>query len=92
MQIQTVGDFRRAMRAGKYAWPGGYPCYFLVNDGESISFESAKENRRQIIESIARRINDGWRIVGVEVNWEDSNLFCAHSGARIESAYAEESV
>jgi hypothetical protein len=89
MQINSVSDFRRAMRNGKYAWPGAYPCFFIADDGAVISFESAKENRRQIIDSIANQHNDGWRIIALDINWEDSELFCAHSGLRIESAYTE---
>jgi len=27
--------------------------------------------------------------VALDVNWENAELFCAHSGERIESAYAE---
>ena len=90
MRINSVSDFRRAMRHGKYAWPGGYPCYFIADDCQPISFESAKENRRQIIDSIANQHNDGWRIIALDINFDDSELFCAHSGLRIESAYSED--
>jgi hypothetical protein len=86
--IKTISDFRAAMRHGKYAWPGGYPCYFVLSDGEALSFEAAKENRRFILESIAGHLNDGWRVVEMDINYEDSALYCAHSGNLIESAYA----
>jgi len=33
MKIETISDFRKAMRHGPYAWPGGYPCYFIMGDG-----------------------------------------------------------
>ena len=89
MEIKNICDFRAAMRHGKYAWPGGYPCYFITSDGEALSFEAAKSNRRYILESIANGCNDGWRIIGVDINWEDGNLFCAHNGKQIESAYGE---
>jgi len=90
MHIKTISDFRAAIRNGAYAWPGGYPCYFITNDGEALSFEAAKQERLNIIDSIANHLNDGWRIVGVDINWEDGELFCCHTGKRIESAYAEE--
>ena len=32
----------------------------------------------------------GWRVIACDVNWEDENLYCAHSGKRIESAYCED--
>lgn len=85
----TVSDFRRELKAGPYAWPGGYPRYFVMSDGEALSFKDAKENARQIMEAIRDRDNSGWRVVGVDVNWEDPELYSAHSGERIESAYSE---
>ncbi len=89
MNIKTISDFRRAMRNGQYAWPGGYPLYFITSDGEALSFDSARENRRLILDSIATQTDDGWRVVGCEVNWEDSELYCADTGERIASAYAD---
>lgn len=90
MNINTVSDFRTAMRNGPYAWPGGYPLYFITSDGCALSFDAAKQNRRYIIESIAHHINDGWRIVATDINWEDADLYCGHTGKRIESAYGKE--
>lgn len=89
MLIETVCDFRAAMRAGKYAWPGGYPRYFITSDGECLSFEAARENLRLILDSIAYRVNDGWRVVAVDINWE-SYLVCAHTNEVIESAYGSD--
>jgi hypothetical protein len=86
----TISDFRRDMRYGKWAWPGGYPRYFVMADGEALSFESAKTNRRLILESIRDHDNDGWLPAGVDINWEDPALFCSDTGQRIESAYAED--
>jgi hypothetical protein len=88
MQIDTINHFRAAMRHGPYAWPGGYPCYLITADGGVLSFQAARANRRAILESIAsdsRR--DGWRVVAMAINWEDSTLYCDDSGAHIECAY-----
>jgi hypothetical protein len=90
MQIKNISDFRQAVRNGKYTDLGGYPLYFVTSDGAALSFEMAKKERRKILDSIASRSNDGWRIVAVDVNWENGQLFCDHSGERIESAYGEE--
>lgn len=89
MKIQTVSDFRRAMRHGPYAWPGGYPVHFVTSDGEALSFAAVRGNIRLVLDSIAHRHNDGWRVIGLDVNYEDGDLYCAHTGDRIESAYAE---
>jgi hypothetical protein len=88
----TISDFRRDMRLGQYAWPGGYPRYFVMADGEPLSFEAAKAERRLILEAIRDQDDSGWRIVGVDINWEDPDLFCSHTNNRIESAYAEHDV
>lgn len=88
MYIKSISDFRKAIRQ-PYAWPGGYPCYFICDDGAPLSFVSARKNRRLILESLRDMTNDGWRVIGVEINWEDNELYCAHSDEKIESAYAD---
>lgn len=85
----TISDFRRDSRNGPYAWPGAYPVYFICNDGEALSFAAAKENRRLILESIRDDSRDGWQVIAAEINWEDIDLYCSHSGETIESAYGE---
>lgn len=90
MLINSISDFRAAMRRGKYTFPGCYPCYFITSDGEALSFEAAKECRREILQALADNDSSGWRVVAVDVNYEDADLICAHTGNRIESAYAED--
>ena len=88
MEIKTVSDFRAAIRQGAYAWPGGYPLYFVTADGEAISFEAATAERRQVIRAIGHdEKRSGWRIIAVETNWEDTNLRCSHTDKLIECAY-----
>lgn len=89
MKIDTICEFRHAMRNGPYAWPGGYPLYFVTSDGAALSFEAVRENVRLVLDSIAHRIDDGWRVVALDVNYEDGALYCDHTNKRIESAYAE---
>lgn len=91
-EIETTADFKACLRAGAHAWPGGYPLYFVTADGAALSFESARENAREIMLSLlSGDKQSGWHVVALETNWEDSELVCDHSGKRIESAYAEES-
>jgi hypothetical protein len=89
--INTVQEFGAALKQGPYAWPGGYPLYFVTSDGGSLSFATAWNERA----SIARAIIDddksgGWKVIGYDVNWEDADLTDDHTGNRIESAYAED--
>lgn len=90
MKINSISDFRRVYRNGEYAWPGGYPLYFVTDDGAALSFKAVRGNRRAILSSIAHGSKDGWRVVGVDVNWEDEDLLCDHTGEKIPSAYGEE--
>lgn len=85
----TTTELKNAIRTGKYAWPGGYPKYFVTNDGEAMSFDSVKENYRLVLDSVKHGNSDGWCVVDVDINWEDDYLTCCHSGEIIESAYGE---
>ena len=89
MNISTVEDFRAALKDGPFAWPGGYPLFFICNDGGALSYQYAKDNAEPI--KSARRDKDntgGGLVIACEVNLEDSELYC-EGGKRIESAYAE---
>jgi hypothetical protein len=90
MKKYTNQDLKNQLRSGPFAWPGGYPLYFITDDGAALSFNAVRENLRSVIWSIRHGVNDGWRVVGCDVNWEDPKLFCDHTGNRIESAYAED--
>lgn len=83
-------DVKAALRAGAHAWPGGYPLYFLTRDGAALSFEGARDAWREIVREFMDDTSTGWRVEGVDVNWEDGALTCDHTGKRIPSAYAEE--
>ena len=86
----TVADLKKELRDGAYAWPGGYPKYFIQSGGDAISFDAVKANFRTIIEAMTtERDRSGWAVVGVDCNWEDPELYCSVTNKRIESAYAE---
>jgi hypothetical protein len=67
-----------------YAWPGGYPVYYLAKDNGVLcpkcanEFTEGRDNDTQL------------EPVAFDVNWEDPQLFCEHCNTRIESAYTEE--
>lgn len=90
MEIKTVSDFDRALENGPYTWPGGYPIYFLMSDGETLDFDAATSEAEAIREAIRENDNSGWRVVACDINWEDDELYCAHSGRKIPSAYGED--
>lgn len=89
-EIRTVAEFKATLRAGPYAWPGGYPLFLITSDGATISFEGARKKFRSIVASIRANASDGWRVVGCDINYEDASMYCEVTGNRIESAYAED--
>jgi hypothetical protein len=85
----TLAEIKGRLRAGQYAWPGGYPLYFVTSDGATLSFEAVRERWREVVFSHLRGIRDSWFIEGCDINWEDGQLYCEHTGKRIESAFAD---
>lgn len=81
-------DFKNLIRE-PYAWPGGYPKYALMSDGEALCKTCAKDNAKIIIRAIRDKSHDGWRVDAIDINWEDTDLYCANCGNNIESAYGE---
>lgn len=84
--IETVADLKATLRAGAFAWPGGYALYFVTADGAALSFAAARAE----FASIARAIRDddtisGWRVVATGCTAEDDEApTCAHTGQPIE--------
>ena len=76
MNTKQIKDF---IRSGGYAWPGGYPTYLLMSDGETLCVACARENFRLILRDTkygTRR--DCWHAAGIEANWESDSLRCVH--------------
>lgn len=91
MNIKYVWDLNKAIEQGKFAWPGGYPIYFICADGEALSFDAVVENAELVRDAIIQHdTHSGWCVVASDINWEDNELYCAHTNERIESAYGEE--
>jgi len=86
-EITAGRELRAALRHGDSTFPGCYPLYFLTSDGAALSFKSVRENLAAVLWSIRHGANDGWRVVAVEVNYEDGELACEHSGEPIGAAY-----
>lgn len=86
----TLAEIKATLRNGKYAWPGGYPMYFVTADGATLSFDTVKAEWRCIVSShLANDQSSGWFIVAYDINWEDGELYDDHTNERIESAYAD---
>jgi hypothetical protein len=86
----TVQEFLKHLKEGPYTFPGAYPKYFITKDGGILSFKAAKEMKDEIISAINDGYDDQWLVVGVDINWEDSDLYCDHTNEKIECAYCED--
>ncbi len=65
-----------------YAWPGGYPIFYLTKKDDVLCPDCANAQGR----------HDDDPVVAHDANWEDPELYCEGCSQRIESAYAEDEV
>lgn len=71
-----------------YAWPGGYPIYYVFADGETWCSKCVNRNAQEIDQARHDK-RDSWHLAGFDVNYEDESLYCGNCNAKIESAYGE---
>lgn len=92
--ITNAAKFKAALRAGQYSDVGGYPLYFILADGESLSFDGALLNFKSIVREFAIPLREqgDWRVVSCQINYEDTDLHCVATGKLIPSAYGETGV
>lgn len=93
MNITSLQGLSNVLNHGPYAWPGGYPKFFVMQDGETCCFECIKDNRIEVFAAAPegpgeeRSPDPQWWTVAVYINWEDPSIYCAHCDGPIESAY-----
>ena len=88
MLIRNLSDFVKSFDSAPYAWPGGYPVYYVTADGEALSYDAVVDNIEEVIFAIVNpEYGDDWNVVGLYINYEDHDLYCAHTHKPIESAY-----
>jgi hypothetical protein len=85
--IETVADLKATLRGGEFAWPGGYQMFFVTSDGEALSFDTARNEFALLVDAF--RTDTTWRVIGCDINYEDNELYCAHSGDKISAAYSD---
>jgi hypothetical protein len=83
----TLNDIKLHLREGQFTSLGGYPKFFVGFDGSVLSFDWVRDNWKEVCHDYISC--DDEKIVGVDINWEDPNLYCDGSNERIPSAYAD---
>jgi hypothetical protein len=82
---QVLQQIKHAIR-NPYAWPGGYPVYVVMADGELICAQCARAEYKQIARATLQGYSDGWKAAGAEVLWEN-DVQCCHCNKALPSAY-----
>lgn len=91
MTIESVQDFRRAVRMGPYAWPGGYDIFAITSDGGTLCADCMARERRVIVDAIARKDDSGWRVLAVDCTANtDSGVDCDNCGRTVQEAWRED--
>ena len=91
LKSSKVTEFK-AFIVEPFAWPGGYVKHMVCADGACLCYKCAKDNADQITEATATGTDDQWRFIGVGINWEDADLYCAHCKGHIEPEYGDDQV
>ena len=69
-----------------YAWPGGYPLFYMTKDNGVLCPKCANEN----FTLVNNHADEQWYIVEYDVNYEDDSMYCDNCSNQIESAYGED--
>ena len=87
MKNQTLEKVKDAIR-NPYAWPGGYPVYTVMSDGELMCPDCARAEYRLIAQATKDQLRDGWQAEGSAILYEGPE-YCCHCNKELESAYGE---
>ena len=64
-----------------YAWPGGYPLFYIDKFASAICVKCARE--------LDRMGEQYEKPIGYEVNWESNDLYCDVCSNKIDCAYCD---
>jgi hypothetical protein len=94
---QTSIEVDSSLKPIAYAWPGGYPVFYLARQGyrndETGELEYSQYDRSEFVccpKCAGNTADSDIILVASDVNWEDLELYCDMCSKRIESAYAED--
>ena len=78
--LRTKTDYLNELPA--YAWPGGYPIFYLTSENDTLCSVCATE-------ALDNEEWDEWKPSTYGVHWEGSPLFCSECNAEVEKAYGD---
>ena len=68
-----------------YAWPGGYPIFYLCADNGVLCPVCANKNQH-----LDNADDPQWHVVAMDINWEDEDMRCDNCNEHIQSAYGND--
>lgn len=85
----SLSNLKKILRSGQYSWPGGYPLYFIMGDGEPASHAGIRSEWKRICRAYLNQTSYDreWIVEAYEVNWENADLICCITDQPIEAAY-----
>jgi hypothetical protein len=72
-------------RMPAYAWPGGYPLYYMTADCGILCPDCMNDN----LELTKDKDDKQWYVIAANANYEDQDLWCDNCNKQIESAYGD---
>ena len=91
MKMREIEAVKRAIRE-PYAWPGGYPVYTVMDDGDLLCPDCARAEFKQIVRDTKMQIGGCWTVLGAEILWEEMDgtpAICSHCEKKLQTAYGE---
>jgi DNA-directed RNA polymerase subunit RPC12/RpoP len=76
-------------RLPAFAFPGGYPLYYLTADDGILCPDCANGDNGSEAQNPECQDDRQWRIVCADIHYEGEPITCDHCSAQIESAYRE---
>lgn len=90
LRIESTRDFLACLRAGEFAFPGGYRLAFITDDSELICYSCIRENIYSVIHSIRYGLSDGWRVYALTFTDEDiCPVYCGHCSSCLNETEEE---
>jgi ribosomal protein L24E len=86
----TSLKLRATLRAGPYAWPGGYELCFVMKDGGAMHFTCVKREFKRIAKELRNPGDPAWLPACLDTNWEENDLYCEHCNEKIAPAYGDD--
>jgi len=87
MKINNLETLKMVLRNGPYAWPGGYPLYLVDIEGDCYHIDCVRGMYRSVVNDTKH--GSGFVMTNVEVNWENTAMWCYECHEIIDSAYGE---